>query len=255
MRYAILTSGSCGNCYAFYDGKSAILIDDGLTLTGLKKRLADVDIPFGAITDVFVTHSHPDHSKGLGVLRRSIAPALHASRLSITADERVYARLGLTAADFIPFDFGTPVQTGDYSLTPFPTSHDAAGSAGYLVENGESRFFLMTDTGVLPEMSHELALRANVLFIESNYDETMLEAGAYPAFLKRRISGVRGHLSNRQAHDFIGMLPCDGRRIFLIHLSDNNNTPQAVRGLYSGSAHEPVVCERGATYGGYDVQI
>ena len=104
-------------------------------------------------------------------------------------------------------------------------------------------------------MSHELALRANVLFIESNYDETMLEAGAYPAFLKRRISGVRGHLSNRQAHDFIGMLPCDGRRIFLIHLSDNNNTPQAVRGLYSGSAHEPVVCERGTTYGGYDVQI
>lgn len=255
MRYAVLTSGSCGNCYAFYDGKSAILIDDGLTLTGLKKRLADVDIPFEAITDVFVTHSHPDHSKGLGVLRRSIAPALHASRLSITADERVYARLGLTAADFIPFDFGTPVRTGDYSLTPFPTSHDAAGSAGYLVENGESRFFLMTDTGVLPEMSHELALRANVLFIESNYDETMLEAGAYPAFLKRRISGVRGHLSNRQAYDFIGMLPCDGRRIFLIHLSDNNNTPQAVRGLYSGSAHEPVVCERGSTYGGYDVQI
>ena len=217
MRYAVLTSGSCGNCYAFFDGERTILVDAGLTLTGLRRRLEDVGIPIDTVSDVFVTHMHPDHSKGVDV-----------------------------------FDFGDRIEGGGFAITPFRTSHDSAGSAGYHMVTPSVSFFLMTDTGLFSDESVEIASTSDVLFVESNYDEAMLENGGYPVFLKRRIDGPRGHMSNAQARDFLQKAGVLDRQVFLIHLSDNNNTVEAVRSLYEGLP-SVTVCERGRTYGGYDV--
>lgn len=252
MRYAVLTSGSCGNAYAFSDGGRTILVDMGLTLSGLKRRLEDVGIPFEGISDVYVTHSHPDHSKGLGVLHRATGAAIHVSRKSFEVDRSVYARLGLDGDRLSLFDFGEDLASGRFVVHPFATSHDAAGSAGYFITNGASRFFLMTDTGLYSDEAVELARRADVLFVESNYDELMLEEGRYPLFLKARIRGGRGHLSNSQSFRFLEESGSLGKPVFLVHLSDNNNTVQRVQQLYAGRP-SVVACDRGRTYGAYDV--
>lgn len=252
MRYAVLTSGSCGNCYAFSDGERTILVDDGLTLTGLRRRLEDVQIPVDSVSDVYVTHMHPDHSKGLGVLYRRHGARVHASRQCMDSDECIFNRLGLGREDVDVFDFGDTLVSGDFTLTPFRTSHDSAGSAGYHIATPSVSFFLMTDTGLFSEESISLARGCDVLFVESNYDETMLENGGYPSFLKRRIDGPRGHMSNLQARDFLSRAEALDRKVFLIHLSENNNSVEAVGRLYEG-LDDVTVCERGRTYGGYDV--
>ena len=65
----------------------------------------------------------------------------------------------------------------------------------------------------------------DAVFIESNYDPDMLEAGLYPAFLKKRIKGPEGHLSNIEA---AGLLKAtSGKRLkwaCLSHLSEQNNS-------------------------------
>ena len=252
MRYAVLTSGSCGNCYAFSDGERTILVDDGLTLSGLRRRLEDVQIPVDSVSDVYVTHMHPDHSKGLGVLYRRLGARVHASRQCMDSDECIFNRLGLGREDVDVFDFGDTLVSGDFTLSPFRTSHDSAGSAGYHIATPSVSFFLMTDTGLFSEESISLARGCDVLFVESNYDETMLENGGYPSFLKRRIDGPRGHMSNSQARDFLSRAEALDRKVFLIHLSENNNSVEAVGRLYEG-LDDVTVCERGRTYGGYDV--
>lgn len=252
MRYAILTSGSCGNAYAFFDGERTILVDDGLTLTGLKKRLDAVGIPFDSISDLYLTHSHPDHSKGLGVLFRNLGLKIHVSLPCLESDEGVFRKLGLSRQALEAFSFGEVLESGSFVIRPFRTSHDSAGSCGYRIECGSDRFFLMTDTGVYSEEAVELAKDCQVLFLESNYDEEMLEEGRYPLFLKKRISGERGHLSNSQAKAFLHESGAEGRRVFLIHLSANNNSVERVQALYCERAGNVTVCERGATYGGYD---
>lgn len=96
----------------------------------------------------------------------------------------------------------------------------------------------------------EAAGRADVLFLESNYDEEMLRRGPYPLYLQRRIAGERGHLSNEQARRFLCECGFEGsgKPVYLVHLSQNNNEPSLVRDCMVGfNAH---VCERGLQYSG-----
>ena len=68
---------------------------------------------------------------------------------------------------------------------------------------------------------------ANHLIIEANYDEEMLKFGTYPAFLKERVSSPTGHLSNREAAEFLATnYTPDLKNIWLCHLSRDNNHPE-----------------------------
>ena len=255
-RYAILTSGSCGNCYAFHSAGVTILIDDGLTLTGLSRRLGEAGLPLEGISDVFVTHMHPDHSKGLGVLSRRHPVKIHASSECIRGEEAVFKRLAIRDEDLEAFAFHEEVTAGPFRLTAFPTSHDSKGSAGYRIEAPDSVFFLMTDTGDYGLEAIAAATDADVLFLESNYDEDMLVNGRYPWPLKRRVMGECGHLSNKQAYSFLQTASCPGADVFLVHLSENNNRLDLVEDLYKDHHLELgqlTVCERGRSYGAYSI--
>lgn len=252
LRYACLTSGSCGNSYVFYDGENAILIDMGLTLTGLKKRLIDAEVPFEAVGALFITHLHPDHVKGAGVLERSLHPRIYLSESSREGGLTILSKLGLKDEMLTLMSYGDTVFENGFLVTSFRTSHDSQGSVGYFISHREGSFFLMTDTGVIPEEAFDLAARAEVLFIESNYDETMLETGPYPYVLKRRVRGERGHLSNTQAGDFVRSCSLKGREIYFIHVSANNNTPEKIEEMIStlDDCNSYTVCERGKSYMG-----
>ncbi len=254
LKYSVLTSGSCGNAYIFYDGRTSILIDMGLTVTGLRKRLDDMSIPAESLKDLYLTHMHPDHSKGAGALNRALGVSVHASRSSFDIDKSLYLKLGLNEEKVSLFSEGEILESGSFTLIPFKTMHDSAGSMGYRIEHGGKKIFLMTDTGVFSEDSVALAADSDLLFLESNYDEELLAAGRYPLFLKRRIAGDRGHLSNAQAFDFLSRFSLEGKSVYFVHISANNNDTALLESeaekRLKGCCLNYTVCERGQGYTG-----
>ena len=178
MRYSVLTSGSCGNSYAFYDGKTTILIDVGLTLTGLKRRLVDADIPYSSIKALFLTHLHPDHVKGAGVFNRDSGINVHLTKSMRDGGTSILCKLGLKDNNLSTFDYGEKIVIDNFVITSFSTSHDSQGSCGYKIENGKDSFFLMTDTGIIPEAAEALAKEAELVTAEfvrssNNYNSSL----------------------------------------------------------------------------------
>lgn len=253
IHYAVLTSGSCGNSYVFYDGKDAVLVDMGLTLTGLKRRLDAFSIPFEAVRALFVTHLHPDHVKGAGVFSRATHLPVYISQKAINGEKKMMEKLKIDEVSLSPFAFQKPLSVGDFILTPFATSHDSAGSCCYRIEHTGTCFFLLTDSGIYSEELVTASKGASILFLESNYDEEMLVHGAYPLALKRRVAGERGHLSNMQAQAFLKDSGFSKGTVYFVHLSDNNNTIGIVEAEAKAALPQEVtytVCERGQSYDG-----
>ena len=257
LHYVILSTGSCGNSYAFYDGTDTVVVDMGLTWKKFHETLERHDIPVESVRDCFLTHLHPDHSKG-GYLLQTNIPGIkvHISEISRKMSQSVLFKYKIRQEEGMlhSFTHGETIRVGNFSVTPFRTSHDCPGSSGYYIENGEAKLFLMTDTGLVTEEAHEPAEKAKVLFLEANYDRDMLMAGPYTAALKKRIQGGYGHLANDESAAFAKEHCHIGDELWLIHLSAENNTPETVetafrKELPSGIAVK--ACERGATYEGF----
>ena len=254
MHYVVLTTGSCGNCYAFFDGENTLIIDDGVTHKKLTENLQRHDIPLSSVRALLLTHLHPDHSKGAGAFQRKIGAPVFMSETAFNAGRTVMERQKIDMASVATFSFGDSIDIPGFHITPFRTYHDSEGSAGYFFSTGRSSVFLMTDTGRIPEGAEELASSARVKFIEANYDDAMLDAGPYSEALRRRIRGVYGHLSNEEAVSFASASSHHGDSVYFIHLSANNNTPEKVRALASDRIESGIfchVCERGETVEGY----
>ncbi len=254
IHYLALTTGSCGNCYVFNDGQDTIVIDAGVTYSKLSRSLCDHGIDPGSIRAIFLTHLHPDHSRGVGVSQRKLGIPAYISSVSLAENAVVIERQRIERTLLRTFEYGETIAVGAFRLMPFRTSHDSPGSAGYAILCNGFRFFLMTDTGVIPEEAERLASIADVEFIEANYDDDMLEKGSYPYPLKRRIRGSYGHLSNREAVAFASRTARRGDSVYFVHLSRNNNDPglvrdEVVRSIPSGIFCK--VCERGEAFEGF----
>lgn len=248
MHFIVLTTGSCGNAYAFYDGENTLLVDDGVTYTKLVSTLLSHAIPLDSVRALFLTHLHPDHSKGVGVLQRKTGLPVYLSSLAMERNRAVLDKQKINPAGLVPYRFGDCVEVPGFTVTPFRTWHDSEGSAGYFFTAGGHKVFLMTDTGRIPEGADALALEAEVEFIEANYDDTMLEEGRYTEALKRRIRSEYGHLSNQEAVGFAKLTARHGDHIYFVHLSANNNTPGRLRDLARKEIPSGIfcrVCERG----------
>ena len=169
IHYLALTTGSCGNCYVFTDGRDTIVIDAGVTYTKLARSLSDHGIDPLSIRALFLTHLHPDHSKGAGVCQRKLGIPAYISSVSLAENAVVIDRQRLERPLLRTFEYGETIAAGAFRLMPFRTSHDSPGSAGYALACHGRRFFLMTDTGVIPDEAEPLASIADVEFIEANY--------------------------------------------------------------------------------------
>lgn len=255
--HAVLGSGSCGNSFVFYDGNSSILIDQGFSLAELTRRLDKLNIPIDSVKAVFLTHFHPDHHKGLGVISRKLGVPIYINNKSIVGEDRIYAKLNLPANCVKPFDTGKMEKVDNFEITAFATSHDSKGSVGYYICNNNTKITLITDTGIVSEEMHFYAKNSDYLFIESNYDELLLENGPYPYNLKKRISGNWGHLSNKQAMNFVKDSEFNGLGVYFIHLSSRNNKVSIVNNIASETLGgiNFITCPRGELVSTSEVTI
>lgn len=242
LRLHVLASGSKGNAAIVEDVATGegVLVDCGVNGKAFMERCEQVGFEPLRLRAVVVTHDHSDHTQGLGVVLRGLAR--RAKRLGQEAEPPTVWALpevraacrGLAeaarCAEVRDLALGQPLAVAGLVLTAFPTSHDAAASCGFRVEGpGGDALGYLTDTGCLTPAAREALAGVRLLALESNHDGRMLAAGEYPAFLKARVGGERGHLSNDQAAAALDELL--GPRlewVVAMHLSENNNRPSLV---------------------------
>jgi phosphoribosyl 1,2-cyclic phosphodiesterase len=219
-----LGSGSSGNAPLIRGASGrTILIDCGVQYPRLCKNLARLGVRPDDIDVVYLSHEHSDHVQSARPLHELWAVPIVAGR-ELLAEA---SWLGDLVADV--FDADQARAVGDITVVPRAVAHDAAGTYGFVVEADGCTAAIFTDLGGSSDAVRDAVSGADLTIIEANYDRAMLEGGSYPWFLKARIKGRGGHLSNDDcaallAHAFPGDSPRD---VWLAHLSANNNTPEA----------------------------
>ena len=234
-----LASGSSGNAALVSCGGVHILVDAGISCRRIGAGLQALGLQMADLSAILITHTHSDHIQGLGTLCKRFRIPLYASP---AACGELEWRLQAQKPELRPVTGGFAVE--GVSVTAFPTAHDAPGSQGYRI--GPVGF--LTDTGYVTEEAEQALEGVSLLVLEANHDVETLRSGTYPYYLKQRILGSRGHLSNADAARFARRCAETGtRQILLAHLSRENNTPamalaaveQALSGLDTALAVVP----------------
>jgi phosphoribosyl 1,2-cyclic phosphodiesterase len=243
LRFRNLGSGSTGNATVVEAhgplGVTRLLVDCGLKPRQLSDRLAQAGLAASQIDAVFVTHEHGDHiGCAESFVRRQHKP-LWMSRGTYTA----IGAPELGGMLHFARD-GVALKLGDLQLMPFTVPHDANEPLQLVCSDGLSRLGLMTDLGhATAHVLHHLH-GCQALLLECNHDATLLSGCSYPEFLKQRIAGRLGHLSNQQAADIARAVNHSSLRLVVAaHLSERNNRPalaQAALGDALGWMHTAI---------------
>jgi len=237
-----LNSGSNGNCYYVGNENDAVLIDAGISCRETEKRMKRLGLEMEKVRAIFVSHEHSDHIRGISVLAKKY-------QLPVYITPNTHRNGGLSIQDHLLFSFSSfdKISIGELIITAFPKIHDASEPHSFVVSCGDVNVGIFTDLGAPCEQLIHHFGQCHAAFLEANYDEAMLEGGRYPYYLKRRISGGMGHLSNRQALEvFKAHRPPFMSHLLLSHLSKDNNCPDLVRDLFQEHAQgtEIVVASR-----------
>jgi phosphoribosyl 1,2-cyclic phosphodiesterase len=229
---ASLNSGSNGNCYYIGNNRESVLIDAGIPCRETERRMRRLGLSLSTVKAIFISHEHDDHIRGLEVLSKRYQLPVY-----ISDSTRQQLPLSLEPELVMRLDPREPVTAGDLTVTPFPKTHDASDPCSFVVSSPTVRIGIFTDLGVVCEQLIHHFRQCHAAFLETNYDEHLLDKGRYPHFLKNRIRGGFGHLSNRQALDlFVRHRPGFMSHLFLSHLSRDNNRPELVQALFEKEA-------------------
>ena len=232
-----LNSGSNGNCYYIGNEKEAVLVDAGISCRETEKRMARLGLSMGKVKAIFISHEHGDHIRGLTVMAKKYRIPVY-----ITAATINNSRLDLPAELVRTFRSHEIVAVGSLQVTCFPKVHDAAEPHSFMISCGSVKVGVFTDLGVVCDQLSRHFQLCDAAFLEANYDEEMLQNGNYPYYLKSRISGGAGHLSNRQALElFTNFRPAQLSHLLLSHLSKDNNSPELVENLFNQHAENTLI--------------
>lgn len=226
VKAAVLASGSAGNCVWVEADGDVILIDCGLTVPGLGRRLDVIGERVEDVSAVFITHDHGDHVGSSVALARKRGVSLYATAGTHSVLKRLPEELSNTVRG------GDVVDTGPFQVRCITVPHDGIESVAYRVTHRETgrSVGVITDLGYVPRGVVDALEGVHLLVAEHNHDERMLIEGPYPASLKTRIRSPVGHLSNEQGASLVASLAHPGlHRVLLAHLSETNNTPDVAR--------------------------
>lgn len=224
MRLCSIASGSSGNCIFAGSDHTSLLIDAGISGKRIEFGLNEIDLTTAQMDGILVTHEHSDHIKGLGVIARKHKIPIYATAGTIEAMKNAGSLGKMPEGIFHEIRANEPCVINDIVVYPFQISHDAAEPVGFRLEHEDQKIGIATDMGEYDEYIIENLQNLDALLLESNHDVNMLQVGRYPYYLKRRILGNRGHLSNESAGRLLCRLLHDNlKKILLGHLSQENN--------------------------------
>ena len=236
MRLCSIASGSSGNCIYVGSDCAHVLIDAGISGRRVEAGLNSLELTGRDLDGILITHEHSDHIKGLGVIARKYGIPIYATGGTVDAMVRSGSLGKIPEGIFREIREDEPFLIKDLVVNPFTIPQDAAQPVGYRLECGEHSVGIATDLGKYNEYIIENLQNLDALLLEANHDIRMLQVGRYPYYLKQRIMGDRGHLSNENAGQLLCRLLHDNlKAVFLGHLSKENN--------YEELAYETVCSE------------
>jgi phosphoribosyl 1,2-cyclic phosphodiesterase len=226
---ASLNSGSNGNCYYIGNGEESVFVDAGLSCKETEIRMKRLGLNMSHVKAIFITHEHSDHISGVNQLVAKYQMPVYVSQSTLK-------EAGFWKIRKFTFHFTDqlPVQIGGLRITAFQKKHDACDPHSFVISAAKTNIGVFTDIGEPCDQLIHYFKQCHAAFLESNYDEEMLEKGRYPFYLKNRIRGGSGHLSNRQALDlYTKHRPSFMSHLLLSHLSKENNSPELVESLFT----------------------
>ena len=237
MRFASLGSGSKGNSTVVESDTACVMVDCGFGLRNACTRLERIGKSPEDLTAIIVTHEHSDHWKGIGALSAKYNIPVYLSAGSLKAKQ-----IQSGEALFNCIDSHRDFYVGDICIKPVPVPHDAREPIQYILSNGKVQLGILTDLGHFPPHVVSSYSKCDALLLECNYDDDMLLDGPYPRFLKDRVSGMFGHLSNRQAADLLLALDLSRLKTLVIgHISAKNNDVSLIKAAIEPLCGEDIV--------------
>lgn len=225
VKLSSLASSSEGNCIYVGTKKTNVLVDCGVSAKRIENSLSELDLTVPEFDGILITHEHTDHIKGLGIIARRYGLPIFATGKTIDAIFD-YKNLGkVDKSLFHSIEADKPFEIGDMKVNASHIWHDAADPVCYSFYSEEGvKASIATDLGDYDEYLVEKIYDSDILFVEANHDVNMLQVGRYPYYLKRRILGREGHLSNERCAELIEEVATQKtKKVYLGHLSKENN--------------------------------
>ena len=222
LEICAIASGSNGNCYYIGNKTDAVLIDAGISCKQIVQRMKLRGLNPDNLKAIFISHEHSDHLRGARVTAKRLQVPVYMTSKTYIAS---YNNLKPDYPKF--FEAGEQINVGLFTIHSFLKNHDASEPCSFRVEYEGKNIGVFTDIGDPCDNVKTHLQKCDALFLETNYDEEMLQNGSYPFFLKQRIASQMGHLSNCQSFELLenhagAHLKC----VYLSHLSKENNTPE-----------------------------
>ncbi|HKM34897.1 MAG TPA: MBL fold metallo-hydrolase [Lachnospiraceae bacterium] len=227
MRFCSIASGSSGNCIYIGSDATHLLVDAGISGKKVETGLRELELTGADIDGILITHEHSDHIAGLGVLCRRYGIPVYATKGTIQAIKQGCTKNTIEDSLFHVIEADKKMIIKDVTVSPMRVSHDAAEPVAYRIGYEGKKVAICTDLGFYNDYTVECLKGMDALLIEANHDVNMLQVGPYPYYLKQRILGNRGHLSNENSGRLINSILHDRlKAIVLGHLSKENNLPE-----------------------------
>lgn len=227
MRLCSIASGSSGNCIYVGSEAAHLLVDVGISGKKTEKGLKELELTGRDIDGILITHEHADHIQGLGVIARKYEIPIYATAGTIEAMKNCAGLGNVDHGLFHEVKEDRKFIIKDLTVNPMRISHDAAQPVAYRIAYGSKRVAVCTDLGVYNDYTVECLKGMDALLLEANHDVNMVQVGPYPYYLKQRILGDRGHLSNENTGRLLCRILHDKMKAVLLgHLSKENNLPE-----------------------------
>ncbi len=229
VEVVVLGSGSAGNSIAVRFDNNVLLIDAGFSGAEMDRRLSAAGIDSDSVIALAISHEHDDHITGARVFaKRNGQFPVYANSLT---SERLRS-MNKAPENMMIFSNGVPFEVGPFTVEGFSVSHDAVDPVGFTVRCSDKKIGIATDLGYAGKMVTLKLSDCHVLILESNHDRDMLLNSSRPAYLRHRIRGRRGHLSNQSAAELlVSLVGPSTQHVVLAHMSDDCNEPELAKNL------------------------